>query len=339
MEALVSIEQEAQAALDSAQTLQDLEQVKVQYLGKQGALTALLKNLGQMDPAERPKAGQTINKAKQALLLAIDSQAKLLSQKALQEQLAKEKIDVTLDPRMAELGSLHPITQVIESISNFFMSYGFQKQKGQEIETPAYNFDALNIPKHHPARHEEDTFYFSPEHLLRTQTSSVQIHTMEKQQPPVQIIAPGRVYRPDSDATHTPMFHQIEGLWVDKGIHMGHLKGLLIAFLKDFFGEKIQTRFRPSYFPFTEPSMEVDVTCVQCQGKGCSVCKQTGFIEVLGCGMVHPNVLKKVSIDPEVYTGFAFGLGVERFAMTRYKLQDIRLFFDNDKRFLKQFRG
>lgn len=324
-------------AVESSNDLQGLDKVRVEYLGKQGELTRLLKSLGSLSPEERPKFGQAVNLAKDNISHSIEERRKQLEAKQLAENLKKSSIDVTLSGRGMELGRLHPITRTLDRIETWFTRLGFKIAEGPEIEDDFHNFEALNIPPYHPARAMHDTFYFPDGKLLRTHTSPVQIRAMQTQAPPFRLIAPGRVYRCDYDISHTPMFHQIEGLMVDKGIHFTHLKGILSQFLHAFFEADLPTRFRPSYFPFTEPSAEVDIQCVHCHGEGCRVCSHTGWLEVLGCGMVHPKVLQNCNIDPEKYTGFAFGMGVERLCMLRYGVTDIRLFFENDMRFLEQF--
>ncbi|WP_069470203.1 phenylalanine--tRNA ligase subunit alpha [Candidatus Marithrix sp. Canyon 246] len=323
--------------VEKAPDLSILDQLRVQFLGKKGVLTEQLKQLGSLPVDERKKVGQEINRTKKTLQAAIQARREFLQAAQLEAQLAQERIDVTLPGRGQASGGLHPITQILQKIENLFTQIGFQVKEGPEIEDNYHNFEALNIPAHHPARAMHDTFYFDANTLLRTHTSPVQVRVMKNEQPPLKIIAPGRVYRCDSDLTHTPMFHQIEGLMVDTDVNFADLKGILDDFLKNFFGADLQVRFRPSYFPFTEPSAEVDVQCVSCGGKGCRVCKQSGWLEVLGCGMVHPNVFASVGIDNEKYTGFAFGMGVERLAMLYYGVNDLRLFFDNDLRFLRQF--
>jgi phenylalanyl-tRNA synthetase alpha chain len=323
--------------VEKAPDLATLDQLRVQFLGKKGVLTEQLKQLGSLPVDERKKVGQEINRAKKTLQEAIQARRDVLQAAKLEAQLAQERIDVTLPGRGQARGGLHPITQILSKIENLFTQIGFQVKEGPEIEDNYHNFEALNIPAHHPARAMHDTFYFDANTLLRTHTSPVQIRVMKNEQPPLKIIAPGRVYRCDSDLTHTPMFHQIEGLMVDTDVTFADLKGILDDFLKNFFERDLQVRFRPSYFPFTEPSAEVDVQCVSCGGKGCRVCKQSGWLEVLGCGMVHPNVFTSVDIDNDKYTGFAFGMGVERLAMLYYGVNDLRLFFDNDLRFLRQF--
>ena len=338
MQSLENIKAEAVVAIEAASDIAALEELRVSYLGKKGALTGLLKNLGQLSAEERPKAGAEINAVKQQLNEQLNARKASLQGAALAAQLAEEAIDVTLPGRRAETGSLHPITRTIQRMETFFSSMGFEVVEGPEIEDDYHNFEALNIPAHHPARAMHDTFYVDDTHVLRTHTSGVQVRTMEAQQPPIRVICPGRVYRCDSDLTHSPMFHQVEGLLIDETSNFGHLKGLLEDFLQAFFErDDLSVRLRPSYFPFTEPSAEVDIQCVKCSGEGCRVCSHTGWIEVLGCGMVNPKVLEMSGIDPDKYRGFAFGMGVERLSMLRYGIGDLRLNFDNDLRFLAQF--
>jgi phenylalanyl-tRNA synthetase alpha chain len=338
MQSLENIKAEAVVAIEAASDIAALEELRVSYLGKKGALTGLLKNLGQLSAEERPKAGAEINAVKQQLNEQLNQRKASLQDAALASQLAEEAIDVTLPGRRAETGSLHPITRTIQRMETFFSSMGFEVVEGPEIEDDYHNFEALNIPAHHPARAMHDTFYVDDTHVLRTHTSGVQVRTMEAQQPPIRVICPGRVYRCDSDLTHSPMFHQVEGLLIDETSNFGHLKGLLEDFLQAFFErDDLSVRLRPSYFPFTEPSAEVDIQCVKCSGAGCRVCSHTGWIEVLGCGMVNPKVLEMSGIDPDKYRGFAFGMGVERLSMLRYGIGDLRLNFDNDLRFLAQF--
>ena len=338
MQSLENIKAEAVVAIEAASDIAALEELRVSYLGKKGALTGLLKNLGQLSAEERPKAGAEINAVKQQLNEQLNARKASLQGAALAAQLAEEAIDVTLPGRRAETGSLHPITRTIQRMETFFSSMGFEVVEGPEIEDDYHNFEALNIPAHHPARAMHDTFYVDDTHVLRTHTSGVQVRTMEAQQPPIRVICPGRVYRCDSDLTHSPMFHQVEGLLIDETSNFGHLKGLLEDFLQAFFErDDLSVRLRPSYFPFTEPSAEVDIQCVKCSGAGCRVCSHTGWIEVLGCGMVNPKVLEMSGIDPDKYLGFAFGMGVERLSMLRYGIGDLRLNFDNDLRFLAQF--
>jgi len=329
---------DAQAEIAAADNLEALDLIRVRYLGKTGALTALLKALGSLPAGERKAAGQEINTAKQSLQQSIEARKASLEQAQLQARLANECVDVTLPGRGQHNGGLHPVTRTMQRIESLFSQLGFSVEEGPEIEDDFHNFEALNIPEHHPARAMHDTFYFDAKTLLRTHTSPVQVRHMEKEQPPLRIIAPGRVYRCDSDLTHTPMFHQIEGLLVDENVSFADLMGTLSDFLKRFFeNEDLKTRFRPSYFPFTEPSSEVDIQCVMCAGEGCRVCGHTGWLEVLGCGMVHPKVFESVNIDNEKFTGYAFGMGVERLAMLRYGVNDLRLFFENDIKFLQQF--
>ena len=330
---------EAQKAVSKADDLKDLDGVRVHYLGKKGELTALLKSVSKLPKEDRPVMGDAINQAKVDIQKLIENRKYELEDIALKKRLLDEQVDVTLPGRDAENGGLHPITQTLNHIESIFTKGGFEVELGPEIEDDFHNFSALNIPEYHPARAMHDTFYFDDGHVLRTHTSPVQIRTLEKQQPPVKMIAPGRVYRCDSDVTHTPMFHQVEGLIVDKEVTFAQLKGLLIDFLRTYFEqEDLKVRFRPSYFPFTEPSAEADIGCVICKGEGCRVCKKTGWLEVLGCGVVNPNVLKAVDLDPDEYSGLAFGMGVERLAMLRYGVNDLRLFFENDIRFLNQFK-
>lgn len=328
---------QAEKDLASATDLQSLEQVRVRYLGKKGVFTQRMKELGKLPPEQRPQVGKVVNEARQKFQQALESRHAALQQAQLSRRLAAESIDVTLPGRGQRLEGLHPVTLTMRRIEKIFASVGFQVAEGPEIEDDYHNFEALNIPAHHPARAMHDTFYVDEHTLLRTHTSPVQIRVMEEDSPPHRIIAPGRVYRCDSDLTHTPMFHQVEGFLVDEGVSFAHLRGVLDEFLRNFFEQDVEVRFRPSYFPFTEPSAEVDIACVMCQGEGCRVCGQSGWLEVMGCGMIHPRVFEFVKIDPERYTGFAFGLGVERLAMLRYGINDLRLFFENDLRFLEQF--
>ena len=328
----------AQSEIEAAGNLESLDLIRVAYLGKKGELTTMLKTLGSLPHEKRKTAGQEINLAKQSLQQAIEVRKSILEKEQLEARLASESIDVTMPGRGQTTGGLHPVTRTMQRIEDLFSQLGFAVEEGPEIEDDYHNFGALNIPAHHPARAMHDTFYFDANTLLRTHTSPVQVRHMEKEQPPLRIIAPGRVYRCDSDMTHTPMFHQVEGLLVDENVSFADLMGTLADFLKNFFeDENLRTRFRPSYFPFTEPSSEVDIQCVMCAGKGCRVCGNSGWIEILGCGMVHPNVFESVGIDNEKYTGYAFGMGVERLAMLRYGVNDLRLFFENDLRFLRQF--
>ncbi len=325
-------------ALAQATDLAGLDRIRVQYLGKKGDLTQLLKSLGKLPAQDRRAAGQEINAAKAQLSDAINRYRDDLQARAEANQLKAESIDVTLPGRRPEIGGLHPVTRTMERIESFFGGVGFEVAEGPEIEDDYHNFEALNIPAHHPARAMHDTFYIDEHTVLRTHTSPVQVRVMESSSPPIRIICPGRVYRCDSDVTHTPMFHQVEGLVVDTDVSFPSLRGMIEQFLKVFFEKPLGVRFRPSYFPFTEPSAEVDIECVICGGKGCRVCKNTGWLEIMGCGMVHPKVFEHCGIDADKYTGFAFGLGVERLAMLRYGVNDLRLFFDNDLQFLRQFR-
>jgi phenylalanyl-tRNA synthetase alpha chain len=329
---------EAIAAINAAAGLSKLDQVKSAYLGKAGVLTELLKGLGAMPADARKAAGARINEAKAAIEKALAARREALQDAELAAKLAAETLDVTLPGRGCGAGGVHPVSKTLARIERLFQSVGFAVATGPEIETDFYNFTALNIPENHPARAMHDTFYLQSGELLRTHTSPVQVRYLETHRPPLRIIAPGRVYRCDSDVTHTPMFHQVEGLWVDEAVSFAGLKGVLADFMRNFFErDDLVVRFRPSFFPFTEPSAEMDIGCVMCGGGGCRVCSHTGWLEVLGCGMVHPNVLRHVDIDPGRFAGFAFGLGVERLAMLRYGVDDLRLFFENDLRFLKQF--
>lgn len=335
---LVELESTALAAVATASSLAALDDVRVRFLGKSGLLTAQLKALGALPKDERPAAGQRINESKRAVQEALDARRAALEQERLAAQLRDERIDVTLPGRGQAPGALHPVTRAMLRIERLFANAGFSIAEGPEVEDDYHNFEALNIPAHHPARAMHDTFYFPDGRLLRTHTSPVQIRVMETQPPPLRIIAPGRVYRCDSDLTHTPMFHQVEGFLVDREATFADLKGVLYDFLRNFFEQDdLKLRFRPSYFPFTEPSAEVDVQCVKCGGQGCRVCKHSGWLEVLGCGMIHPEVFRQVGIDSEQWLGYAFGMGVERLAMLRYGVDDLRLYFDNDLRFLSQF--
>ncbi len=332
---------EAKILFDTIDNTTELEKAKVHYLGKNGVLTQLLRGLKKLSPEERPKVGNRINKLKEEIETTINSRSETIQIKEMKAQLTKEVLDVTLSGRGLGTGGLHPVTRTLERIEALFHSIGFTVASGPEIETDFYNFTALNIPENHPARAMHDTFYIvneGNEYLLRTHTSPVQIRYMQNNRPPIRVIAPGRVYRCDSDVTHTPMFHQVEGLWIDETTNFSALKAILVDFIKQFSeNDELLTRFRPSFFPFTEPSAEMDISCVICNNKGCRVCGFTGWLEILGCGMVHPKVLKHVNIDNEKYSGFAFGMGVERLTMLRYGVDDIRMFFENDLRFLKQF--
>ena len=329
---------EARHAIERAPGASDVEQLRVHYLGKKGMLTEQLKLLGGLSADERPRVGQWVNEAKELLQGLLQSRKQQFESAARNDRLARETIDVTLPGRGVRLGGRHPVSRTLERLESLFLRLGFEIADGPEIEDDFHNFEALNIPATHPARAMHDTFYFGDGRLLRTHTSPVQVRYMQANKPPLRVIAPGRVYRCDSDVTHTPMFHQIEGLMVDESVSFADLKGLLAEFLVQFFEKPLKVRFRPSFFPFTEPSAEADIECVICDGGGCRVCKGTGWLEVLGCGMVHPEVFRHVGIDSERYTGFAFGLGVERLAMLRYGVNDLRLFYENDLRFLQQFR-
>jgi phenylalanyl-tRNA synthetase alpha chain len=334
---LQQLEEDALAELTQAATEEQILAVRTKYLGRKGLLTGLLRNIAQVPDSEKPLFGKRCNEVKDILNSRIEDMLQTQSIRKKEDVLLKERIDVTVPGRVNLSGRIHPVIQVRREICNIFSSFGFSVVEGPEIELDYYNFEALNIPKDHPSRDMQDTFYIEENILLRTHTSPVQVRTMEKVKPPVRILSPGRVYRPDSDISHTPMFHQIEGLLVDKGVSFGDLKGILTAFLRKVFGEKTTLRFRPSFFPFTEPSAEVDIRCVMCGGRGCRVCGQSGWLEILGSGMVDPTVFQNIGYDPEVYTGFAFGLGLERIAMLKYGISDIRLFFENDVRFLRQF--
>ena len=324
--------------LSEIKTLQELQELKVKYLGKKGEVTSMLKGLGGMAPEERPIFGQKVNSLREELEKAMERRERDVKEKLLEQRLQKEKIDVTMPGKNIELGSMHPITQVIEEVKEIFLGMGYSVADGPEVETAIFNFDKLNTPADHPARDLQDTFYITEDIILRTQTSPVQARVMENQKPPIKIICPGAVYRSDTlDATHSPVFHQIEGLVIDKNITMSDLKGTLEMFAKNCLGPNTKVRFRPHHFPFTEPSAEADVSCFVCGGKGCRVCKNEGWIELLGCGMVHPKVLQNCGIDPNEYSGFAFGFGVERIAMAKFGIDDLRLLYENDVRFLKQF--
>lgn len=336
-ENLEKILEEAKRALAATDDERALDAQRVRYLGKKGELTALLKTLGQLDAAERPAAGAQINEAKAQVQQWLDARKVDLSAAQLNAAIAAESLDITLPGRQVETGGLHPVTQTLYRMEDIFIGAGYQVYRGNEVENDYYNFEALNIPSHHPARAMHDTFYFGDGSLLRTHTSPGQVHVMESQKPPIRVICPGRVYRRDSDLTHSPMFHQVEGLVIDRGISFADLKGTVIEFLNQFFEKELDVRFRPSYFPFTEPSAEVDVQCVQCLGKGCRICSQTGWLEVMGCGMVHPRVLEMSGIDANEFSGFAFGMGGDRLAMLLHEVNDLRLFFENDLRFLRQF--
>lgn len=334
---LRNIEESAALAAVEAVTEADLQQVRARYLGRKGEVTEVMKGMGQLPHEERPLIGALVNEVKDRLEVLFSERQQAIRQEILLGRLASERLDITLPGRRGRSGYKHPVTQVTEEIVDIFTSLGFGVAEGPEIEKDFYNFEALNIPKDHPARDMQDTFYVSDEVVLRTHTSPVQIRTMLNQAPPVRIIAPGTVFRRDSDITHSPMFHQIEGFLVDRKVTFGDLKGILTNFINEYFGQNVDVRFRPSFFPFTEPSAEVDIQCVICGGTGCRVCKQSGWLEILGSGMIDPEVFKSVGYDPEVYSGFAFGMGIERIAMLKYGVNDLRLFFENDLRFLRQF--
>ena len=335
---LEAIEKKAFEELTAAQDLKDLDAVRVKYLGKNGELTAILKQMGKLSAEERPVIGQLANQVRAQIEERLEETKTNLEAHLLDQRLATETLDVTMPGKRSVLGKKHPITIVLDELKEIFIGMGFDVAQGPEVELDYYNFEALNIPKDHPARDTQDTFYINDNVVLRTQTSPIQIRVMEKQKPPIRIIAPGRVYRSDAlDATHSPLFHQVEGLVVDKNITMADLKGTLEVFVKRLYGEESVVRFRPHHFPFTEPSAELDVQCFNCHGEGCRLCKGEGWIEILGCGMVHPKVLENCGIDPEEYSGFAFGMGLERLVMRRYNIDDLRLFYENDARFLNQF--
>lgn len=337
-EKLEQIQAEALQSLNEVSDLKVLEDLRVKYLGKKGELTQILKGMGGLSPEERPIVGQMANEVRAAIESKLDAVKEQLGSKEQEMKLRQEVIDVTMPGRIKAAGHKHPMTQVIDEIKSIFIGMGYEIAEGPEVEEAYYNFDALNIPANHPAKDEQDTFYITPEMMLRTATSPVQVRVMEAQKPPIRIIAPGRVYRADEvDATHSPVFHQVEGLVIDKNITMGDLKGALEVFAKQLFGQKTRVRFRPHYFPFTEPSAEMDTSCFVCGGDGCRVCKSSGWIEIMGCGMVHPRVLEMAGIDPNEYSGFAFGMGLERIAMQKYGISDMRLLYENDVKFLKQF--
>ena len=336
-EGLGRLVEQALADVEASRTLSGLDEVRVRLLGKKGLLTEQLKALGRLPAEERPAAGQRINDAKVVIHTAIEARRERLDREALDAELARGTIDVTLPGRGQEAGSIHPVTRARLRIERIFMQAGFEIATGPEVEDDFHNFEALNIPANHPARAMHDTFYFPDGRLLRTHTSPVQIRAMRARKPPMALIAPGRVYRNDSDMTHTPMFHQVEGIVVGENVSFANLKAMLHTFVERFFEQPLGMRLRPSYFPFTEPSAEVDIECVFCHGAGCRVCKQTGWLEILGCGMIHPNVLAAAGIDSEKWQGYAFGMGIERVTMLRYSVDDLRLFFENDVQFLKQF--
>lgn len=335
---LKQIRDEAIEKINAAGELDKLNEIRVAFLGKKGELTAIMKSMKDLSPEERPAFGQMVNQARAEIEEALDAMKTSLARAARELQLKSEVIDVTLPAKKNNVGHRHPNTIALEEVENIFIGMGYEVVEGPEVEKDYYNFEALNIPANHPAKDEQDTFYINKEFLLRSQTSGVQVHTMENQALPIRMIAPGRVYRADEvDATHSPCFHQIEGLVIDKNITFADLKGTLAEFAKQLFGEDTKVKFRPHHFPFTEPSAEVDVTCFKCHGKGCRMCKGSGWIEILGCGMVHPNVLRMSGIDPDEYSGFAFGVGLERIALLKYEIDDMRLLYENDIRFLKQF--
>ena len=335
---LISLKERALSEIKQSSSMEELDSLRVKYSGKKGELTAILKGMGKLSAEERPEMGKIANEVREAIETAISETREEIKKIELEKRLAEEVIDVTMPGKTFKVGKRHPITQIIDEVTEIFMGIGFSVAEGPEVETVENNFDALNAPKNHPSRDMSDTFYFNDELLLRTQTSPVQVRTMRSQELPIKIISPGRCFRNDSlDATHSPMFHQIEGLVVGKDITMAQFKGTLELFVQKLFGSNTRTKFRPHNFPFTEPSAEIDVTCFKCGGEGCSMCKGEGWIEILGAGMVHPNVLRNCGIDPEVYSGFAFGMGVERLAMLKYEIDDIRLLVENDMRFLDQF--
>lgn len=324
--------------LELASLEKDINNIRIKYLGKKGEITNILKQMGKIEPEERPIIGKAANEVRNFINKNIELKLNKAREDALSKRLIEEKIDVTLPGKRINLGHKHPLSTVLDEIKQIFIGMGFSIADGPEIESDYYNFESLNMPKNHPARDTQDTFYINENIVLRTQTSSVQIRTMQSQKPPIRIISPGRVYRSDAvDSTHSPLFHQIEGLVIDKGITFSDLKGTLQIFIEELYGKDSVIRFRPHHFPYTEPSAEVDVQCFSCNGKGCRICKNEGFIEILGCGMVHPKVLKNCDIDPDIYSGFAFGVGLERLAMRRYNIDDMRLFYENDVRFLNQF--
>ncbi|KYH30186.1 MULTISPECIES: phenylalanine--tRNA ligase subunit alpha [Clostridium] len=337
-EKLEQIKNTALDELNKVSSKTELENIRVKYLGKKGELTQILRGMGKLSPEERPIVGKLANEVREHIESLIEAASSNIKNKEKEARLKSEVIDISMPGRKQFIGKKNPLQLTLESIIDIFISMGFSVEEGPEVEKDYYNFEALNIPKNHPARGEQDTFYINENVVLRTQTSPIQVRTMENQKPPIKMIAPGKVYRSDAvDATHSPIFYQVEGLVVDKGITFADLKGTLELFIKKMFGEKMQTKFRPHHFPFTEPSAEVDATCFVCGGKGCNVCKNSGWIEILGCGMVHPDVLRNCGIDPEVYSGFAFGFGLDRMVMQKYELDDIRLLYESDMRFLNQF--
>lgn len=337
-EKIKKIKEEALKEIESSKDFKSLTDLKIKYLGKKSELSLMLKQIGSVEPEKRKEIGKTVNQAFEEIKEKLTKELGKIKEEELQKEMEKEKVDITLPGKTFKLGKKHPLTIVLDEINDIFVSMGFTIVDGPEIETDYYNFEALNIPKNHPARDTQDTFYVSDNLLLRSQTSPVQVRVMEKTSPPIKIISPGRVYRADEiDSTHSPVFHQVEGLLIDKNVSMANLKKTLEIFVKKLYGDETKTRFRPHHFPFTEPSAEMDISCFKCGGSGCSLCKNEGYIEILGCGMVHPDVLKRCNIDPEIYSGFAFGLGLERIVMMRYNINDLRLFYENDTRFLQQF--
>lgn len=337
-EKLISIKESAFNELTNADSSSKLEEIRVKYLGKKGELTTILRSMGGLSKEERPVVGKLVNEVKKEVEDKIEEKLNIIKEKEKNDKLASEVIDISMPGKKNMIGKRHPLDLTLESMKDIFISMGFTVEEGPEVELDYYNFEALNIPKNHPARSEQDTFYINDNLVLRTQTSPVQIRVMENQSPPIKMIGPGKVYRSDAvDATHSPIFYQMEGLVIDKGVTFADLKGTLELFAKKMFGDKVKTKFRPHHFPFTEPSAEMDATCFVCEGKGCRVCKGSGWIELLGCGMVHPQVLRNCGIDPEVYSGFAFGFGVDRMVMLKYGIDDIRLLYESDMRFLNQF--
>ncbi len=337
-EKLISIKESAFNELTNADSSSKLEEIRVKYLGKKGELTTILRSMGGLSKEERPIVGKLVNEVKKEVEDNIEEKLNIIKEKEKNDKLASEVIDISMPGKKNMIGKRHPLDLTLESMKDIFISMGFTVEEGPEVELDYYNFEALNIPKNHPARSEQDTFYINDNLVLRTQTSPVQIRVMENQAPPIKMIGPGKVYRSDAvDATHSPIFYQMEGLVIDKGVTFADLKGTLELFAKKMFGDKVKTKFRPHHFPFTEPSAEMDATCFVCEGKGCRVCKGSGWIELLGCGMVHPQVLRNCGIDPEVYSGFAFGFGVDRMVMLKYGIDDIRLLYESDMRFLNQF--
>ena len=337
-EKLNKIKSMASEAFAASNTLESLEELRVKFLGKKGELTSVMKGMGALSPEERPVMGQLANEVRDYISEKLEESKTALLAAVEEKKIREETIDVTIPGKCPQKGAKHPLTQVLDDLKDIFIGMGFSIAEGPEVELDYYNFEALNIPKDHPARDTQDTFYINENVVLRTQTSPMQIRTMEKQKPPIRVLAPGRVYRSDAvDATHSPVFHQVEGIVIDKGVTMADLKGTLETFVHKLYGEETRLRFRPHHFPFTEPSAEVDISCFNCGGKGCNICKGEGWIEILGCGMVHPKVLKNCNIDPDIYSGFAFGIGLERVAQFRYDVKDMRMYYENDMRFLKQF--